>query len=83
MNLLLDYFTPAISTTYVDVDYEGLDLFRQPDKGMNFALKYVSSVYCKIPVKVYVALTLMIFINFCASFTRKVFTACSYIKIIN
>ena len=44
MNLLLDYFTPAISTTYVDVDYGGLDLFRQPDKGMSFALKCVSSV---------------------------------------
>ena len=52
MNLFLDYFTPIISTTYVDVDYEGLHLFRQPDKGISFALKYVSSVYCKIPMKV-------------------------------
>ena len=50
MNLLLDYFTPAISTTYVD--YGGLDLFRQPDKGMSFALKCVSRVYYKIPMKV-------------------------------
>ena len=53
MNLLLDYFTPAISTTYVDVDYGALHLFRQPDKGMSFALKCVSSVYCKIPMKVF------------------------------
>ena len=53
MNLLLDYFTPAISAAYVDVDYGGLHLFRQPDKGMSFALKCVSSVYCKIPMKVF------------------------------
>ena len=42
MNLFLDYFTPAISTAYVDVDYGGLHLFRQSDKGMCFALKYVT-----------------------------------------
>ena len=53
MNLFLDYFTPAISTTYVDVDYGGHDLFRQTDKGMSFALKCISSVYCKIPMKVF------------------------------
>ena len=39
--LIICYFN------YIDTDYEGRNLFKQPDKGMDFVLRHMKVVYTK------------------------------------